>query len=43
MNSVANVSQILTLDKSVLEALVAVLHNRQLASILAGIDCMLGR
>ena len=42
-DSVANVSQLVTLDRSVLEEHVAKLSRRRVETILAGIDTMLGR
>lgn len=42
-DSVANVSQIVTLDKSLLTDLVGRLPRRKLELILAGIDIILGR
>ena len=41
--SVANVSQIVTIDRSILSEVVGRLHERHLALILAGIDLVLGR
>ncbi|MGV2333788.1 MAG UNVERIFIED_CONTAM: type II toxin-antitoxin system PemK/MazF family toxin [Planctomycetaceae bacterium] len=41
--SVANVSLIFAIDKSVLTELVGRLPPRQLAAVLAGIDVVLGR
>ena len=40
---VANVSQIVTLDKSALTEAVGKLSQRKLEAVLAGIDAMLGR
>ena len=42
-DSVANVSQIATLDRAVLEEPVGRISRKQLALIFAGIDLMLGR
>lgn len=42
-DSVANVSQIVTLDRTVLDARAGRLTARQLALVLAGIDVVLGR
>lgn len=42
-DSVANVSQVQTLDRSTLTDLAGRLGQRQLHAILAGIDVMLGR
>ena len=42
-DSVANVSQIVTLDRSVFEEHVAKLSRRRVETILAGIDTVLGR
>lgn len=42
-DSVANVSQIVTLDRSLLDARAGRLTERQLALVLAGIDVVLGR
>ena len=42
-DAVANVSQIVTIDRSVLSELVGKLAARQLQLILAGIDIVLGR
>ena len=42
-DSVANVSQIATLDRTVLDARAGRLTARQLALVLAGIDVVLGR
>lgn len=42
-DSVANVSQIVTLDRTVLTERVGRLGRRQLALVLAGIDLVLGR
>ena len=42
-DSVANVSQLVTLDRSVLEEHVKKLSRRRVASILSGIDVVLGR
>ena len=42
-DSVANVSQLVTLDRSVLEEHVKKLSRRRVASILSGIDVLLGR
>ena len=42
-DSVANVSQVLTIDRELLLDLVGQLPDRQLRLILAGIDVMLGR
>lgn len=42
-DSVANVSQILTLDRTMLSEPVGSISRRQLALILAGIDLVLGR
>ena len=42
-DSVANVSQVVTLDRSVLAERVARLSRRKLLAILAGIDVVLGR
>ncbi len=42
-DSVANVSQVLTLDQSTLDSQAGTLGSSHLALILAGIDCMLGR
>ena len=42
-DSVANVSQVVTLDRSVLAERVSKLSRRKLLAILAGIDVVLGR
>ena len=42
-DSVANVSQILTIDRTLLTAPVGKLSSRQLQLVLAGIDIVLGR
>jgi mRNA interferase MazF len=42
-DSVANVSQIITLDRSLLTDRVGTVSTRQLAQILAGVDIVLGR
>lgn len=42
-DSVANVSQIVTLDRSVLEERIGRIGRRQLEAVLAGIDLVLGR
>jgi mRNA interferase MazF len=42
-DSVANVSQLVTLDRSALEEHVAKLSRRRVETILAGIDAILGR
>ncbi len=42
-DSVANVSQIVTIDRSLLTEVVGSLSQRQLALVLAGIDLVLGR
>jgi mRNA interferase MazF len=42
-DSVANVSQIFTIDRSLLSELVGALPQRELQLILAGIDLVLGR
>lgn len=41
--SVANVSQVLTIDRSTLTDLVGKLSERSFSTILAGIDVVLGR
>ena len=42
-DSVANVSQLVTIDRTLLKDLVSQLSNRHLAQVLAGIDIVLGR
>jgi mRNA interferase MazF len=42
-DSVANVSQIVTIDRSLLDALVGQIGARHLALVLGGIDVVLGR
>lgn len=42
-NSVANVSQLVTLDRDLLTERVGRVANRQMALVFAGIDIMLGR
>ena len=42
-DSVANVSQIVTLDKSQLTEAIGKLSQRKLDAVLAGVDVMLGR
>ena len=42
-DSVANVSQIIALDRAVLDARVGRLTSRQLGLVLAGVDVVLGR
>jgi len=42
-DSVANVSQIVTIDRSLLDKLVSQIGVRHLALVLAGIDVVLGR
>ena len=42
-DSVANVSQIVTIDRSRLSEVVGTLSHQQLALVLAGIDLVLGR
>lgn len=42
-DSVANVSQIVTIDRALLSEVAGMLPERQLQSILAGIDIVLGR
>jgi mRNA interferase MazF len=42
-DSVANVSQIVTIDRELLAELVGQLSTRQLSLVLAGIDLVLGR
>jgi len=42
-DSVANVSQLVTIDRVLLKDLVSQLTNRHLAQVLAGIDVVLGR
>ena len=42
-DSVANVSQVVTIDRTLLKDLVSQLSNRHVAQVLAGIDIVLGR